>query len=100
MIESLLPIPSLTSPLTTPLTASLVKSGSPVFQETFYPVGFPLLVSSSSESVLQAARTEWGAWSQSFDEPPIALNFEVSREICRLPAVSEFHAHDHHFAFV
>ncbi|HLX43708.1 MAG TPA: hypothetical protein VKR43_09755 [Bryobacteraceae bacterium] len=72
-------------------------------QETFYPLGFPLVVSSNSEAVLKAAHIEWDAWairSPKFDEPPIVLTFHVSEETPELPDTSEFHAHLHQFTFV
>ena len=94
MIEALL----LKTPLTS--TRSVLKPAPPLLQEMFYPVGFPLLVSTNAEAVLEAARMEWDTWTQAFDEPPIVLNFEVSSETPPLPPVSEFHAHDHQFAFV
>ncbi len=72
-------------------------------QETFYPLGFPLVVSSNSEVVLKAAHIEWDAWairSPKFAEPPIVLTFHVSEETPELPDTSEFHAHLHQFTFV
>jgi hypothetical protein len=89
MIESLLPT----------LSPSVLKP-TRLLQETFYPLGFPLTVSTNSRAVLEAARVEWDVWTQTFDEPPIVLNFDVSSETCALPPVSDFHAHDHQFVFV
>lgn len=71
-----------------------------LFQETFYPLGFPLTVASNSQAVLDAAHLEWDAWTQAFDEPPVALTFNVSPGSLPLPAESSFHAHRHQFAFV
>ena len=71
----------------------------PRLEQTFFPLGFPLAVSSNSEAVLNAARDEWSAWVQAFDEPPIALKFYISGTTSRLPAASEFHASGHLFAF-
>jgi hypothetical protein len=48
------------------------------FQSIFWPLGFPAKVSSNSEAVLDAAREEWGAWRQAFDDPAIELHFEVA----------------------
>jgi len=98
MIESLLPISSLTALLTS--QQSSLKSPLLRLREMFYPLGFPLRVSTNSTAVIEAARMEWDAWTQTFDEPPIVLNFEVSGETCELPSVSTFHAHDHQFALV
>jgi hypothetical protein len=72
---------------------------SPRFEETFFPLGFPLVVSSNAQCVLDAARAEWNTWSPVFDEPPILLNFDVSPTIAALPEASEFHALGHQFAF-
>jgi hypothetical protein len=71
-----------------------------LFQETFYPLGFPVVVVSNSPSVLNAAHLEWDAWTPEFDEPPIVLTYNVSPELATLPETSEFHAHAHQFAFV
>lgn len=71
-----------------------------LFQETFYPLGFPVVVSSNSGDVLAAARLEWDTWTPVFDEPPIALTFQVSDARPALPEVSSFHAHANQFAFV
>ncbi len=71
-----------------------------MLQETFFPLGFPLIVATNSEAVLRAAHLEWDFWTQEFDEPPIVLSFHVSRERASLPDTSAFHAHDRHFAFV
>ena len=68
-------------------------------QETFYPLGFPLIVSTNSVAALEAARVEWRAWTPVYAEPPIVLNFEVS-EGDEPPPPAEFHAHRHLFAFV
>jgi len=71
-------------------------------QETFYPLGFPVVVATDSPAVLEAAHIEWDAWGPAagFDEPPIVLTFKVSAERRPLPEISEFHAHAHQFALV
>ena len=71
-----------------------------LFQETFYPLGFPVVVACNSEAVLQAAHIEWDAWTQVFDEPAVVLTFNVSPDRVDLPETSEFHAHQHQYAFV
>jgi|SRR5579872_4007472 len=68
-------------------------------QETFYPLGFPVVIASNSEAALKAAHLEWDAWTPEFDQPPIVLTFNVSSEQTTLPETSEFHAHQHHFSF-
>jgi hypothetical protein len=71
-----------------------------LLQETFYPLGFPLVVASNSRAALAAAHLEWDTWSPVFDTPPIVLTFHVSQASAELPEVSSFHAHRHLFAFV
>src|SRR5229473_1673741 len=68
-------------------------------QETLYPLGFPLIVTTNSEAALATARAEWCMWTPTYAEPPIVLNFKVS-EGGELPPAAEFHAHRHLFAFV
>jgi len=70
-----------------------------LLQETFYPLGFPLVVASNSPAALDAARLEWDTWTRVFDEPPIVLTFNVSPERLPLPETSSFHAYQHQFTF-
>lgn len=72
---------------------------SPPLQATFYPLGFPLIVSTNSPAILETARTEWDTWTRTFDDPPVVLNFEVSAGGDTLPPAAEFHAHGHLFTF-
>lgn len=72
---------------------------SHLFQETFYPLGFPVVVASNSQAVLDAAHVEWDPWTMVFDEPPIVLTFHVSSEQTAFPQSLEFHAHGHQFCF-
>lgn len=77
--------------------------GSLLLPETFYPLGFPVTVSTNSHKVLDAAHLEWDPWTirgPKFAEPPITLTFHVSDETPELPELSNFHAHHHQFAFV
>ncbi len=69
-------------------------------QETFYPLGFPVCISTNSDALLKIVRTEWGVWRAVFDEPPIHLRIEVSGEGSGSPPPAEFRAHRHLFAFV
>ncbi len=71
-----------------------------MLQETFYPLGFPLIVETNSEAVLYASHLEWDSWTAEFDEPPIVLSFHVSSRREPLPTTSEFHARGDYFAFV
>jgi len=66
----------------------------------FYPLGFPMVVSSNSDEPIRAARAEWSEWTQSFDEPPLVLHFEVLRGEAPASRSPEFHAHGHLFAFI
>ncbi len=66
----------------------------------FYPLGFPLVVSSNSEAAIRAARSEWNEWTQIFDEPPVVLHFEISAGDAPASRVTEFHAHGHLFTFI
>jgi hypothetical protein len=70
------------------------------FQDIYYPLGFPVIVSSNSEAVRDAARIEWDSWEEVFDEPPIVLHFEVSAADSPQPEATHFHAQGHLFAFV
>ena len=76
--------------------------GSLLLQETFYPLGFPVIVATHSQQILDAAHLEWDPWGPAarFDEPPITLSFHVSEAHAMLPETSSFHAHQHQFAFV
>ena len=47
-------------------------------KETFYPLGFPLAVSTNSMQVLEAAAECWGRFSKVFDIEPITLNICVT----------------------
>jgi hypothetical protein len=72
-------------------------------KETFYPLGFPVIVATDNQAVLKAAHIEWDAWTPRgprFDEPPIVLTFHVSPEDRELPETSGFDAHLHQFSFV
>jgi len=71
-----------------------------LIDKTFYPLGFPVVVASNSPAVLNAAELEWDTWERCFNEAPITLTFNVSSERPALPETSEFHAHQHLFAFV
>lgn len=71
-----------------------------LLQATFYPLGFPLTISTNSPGVLEIARAEWSAWTVAYEEPPLVLNVLVAPHGEVLPPPSEFHAHRHLFAFV
>src|ERR1700680_1260802 len=72
-------------------------------EETLYPVGFPLRISTNSELVLRAARTEWGDWRPAGAERTVSLDIQVSpggHAPVEAPGPAEFHAHRHLFALV
>ena len=69
-------------------------------QQTFYPLGFPVCISTNSDALLRIARAEWGVWRPVFDEQPIQLRIEVSERPARPLPPAEFQGHRHLFAFV
>ena len=70
------------------------------FEDTFYPLGFPVIVTSNSEAVLEAAHAEWDTWAKTFDESPIRLHFEISDASGSQPPAIRFHARGNVFAFI
>jgi hypothetical protein len=42
-------------------------------RQTFYPLGFPLLLETNSPEVLEAAEEGWSEFNQTFDLPPMRL---------------------------
>ena len=69
-------------------------------EQTFYPLGFPLLLSTNSETVMEIARNEWNRWFPIFDDAPIKLHIEVSSSADQIPPTVILHAHRHLFALV
>jgi hypothetical protein len=47
---------------------------------TFYPLGFPLEITSNSEDILDAARESWRHFEQSFDEKPARIHLAVTKD--------------------
>jgi hypothetical protein len=47
-------------------------------QQTFYPLGFPVLVSTNSQLVLDAATESWGSFDKLFDAELITLKIGVT----------------------
>jgi len=43
----------------------------------FYPLGFPVQLSTNSPAVLQAAQASWGAWARAFDRDPLEMRVLV-----------------------
>ncbi len=61
-----------------------VEFGDPVMaharfdrQATFFPLGFPVRISTNSETVLDAARESWGRFTAQFDTEPVRLQIGV-----------------------
>ena len=83
----------------------LLVLDSLTLQETLYPLGFPVLISTNSEAVARMARAEWGEWMRAFDQPPIRLRIEVSRgsgavnQGAAHPPAAQFRADGHLFVF-
>jgi hypothetical protein len=67
-------------------------------EQTFYPLGFPLLLSTNSEDVMEIARNEWNRWLPIFDDAPVKLHIEVSSATDQISRTVILHAHRHLFA--
>jgi len=64
------------------------------FSTVYYPLGFPLQLTTNSEAVLQAANESWGAFKQHFDIPALQLKvgvLDIGSTEC--PAAPIFRAH-------
>jgi hypothetical protein len=46
-------------------------------RETFYPLGFPLLIETNHEEVLNCAAANWHGFTQMFDTPPVRIRVGV-----------------------
>jgi hypothetical protein len=65
-------------------------------QETFYPLGFPVIVSTNSRQVLEIATEYWGSSRKLFDVEPILLNIGVTEGNSRdCPAAPISRMRDH-----
>jgi hypothetical protein len=49
-----------------------------LLEQTFFPMGFPVAITTNSEAVLNAAEEVWGLFDAEFPEPPIQIRFAVS----------------------
>ena len=49
-------------------------------QSIFFPLGFPLRLSTNSPAVLEAANTSWGYFKQKFDHSPLELRVGVTKD--------------------
>ena len=50
----------------------------------FYPLGFPVSVTTNSEAVLDAAREGWSWFPQGFDRPQVRVNVAVAEDNSRV----------------
>jgi len=66
---------------------------------TFYPAGFPLMLATNSEGVMDCARESWGEWNGDFDVRPLRISVVVDPggAIAEAPA---FRKHSHLLLFV
>jgi hypothetical protein len=55
----------------------LARTDLPI-RKKFYPLGFPLEISTNSEEVIAAASESWGSSSKLFDTPPIQIEVGVT----------------------
>jgi hypothetical protein len=67
------------------LRGDRVEFGDPVmahtkmpFRETYFPLGFPLTISTNSIEVLEAAAESWGTFAKLFDTEPLQINVGVT----------------------
>jgi len=49
-------------------------------QATLFPLGFPLILSTNSPSVMEAAETSWGKFRQKFSHPPLEFRIGVTTD--------------------
>jgi hypothetical protein len=56
---------------------TLVRTTFPL-SETYFPLGFPVTVSTNCDEVLQAARENWSGFTKLFDTEPIQINVGVT----------------------
>jgi hypothetical protein len=64
-------------------------------QQTFYPLGFPLELSTNSADVMDAAAESWGSFAQAFQEGPMRFSLGVVPGEGRLPLRSTFRSREH-----
>lgn len=55
----------------------LAHAGFP-FRHTFFPLGFPVTITTNSMEVLNAATKNWGSFTKLFDKEPIHINVGVT----------------------
>jgi hypothetical protein len=74
------------------LLQSVLNALFPVFDATFYPLGFAVRIRTNFQRVLEAAQAEWNSWQPAFSEPPVAVQIQVSRTSTERPPASIFQA--------
>lgn len=67
---------------------------------TLFPLGFPLEISTNSETVMRAARESWGAFPALFPETPVSLRLAVTWHEGPLPARPKFRTNRHLMSIV
>lgn len=72
------------------LLQSVLNAFLPVFDATFYPLGFPVCIRTNSQEVLDAAQREWNLWQPTFSEPPITLYVTVNNPARERPPTPDF----------
>ena len=75
------------SPVCDPLEHSVALP----LRGVFYPLGFPLELSTNSNHVLEAAQEAWGSFQQMFSQPPMQVRIAVGED--RMVPVPETCAH-------
>jgi len=70
-------------------------------RETFFPLGFPLELSTNSEAVIAAARRSWGFFPAEYPHTPLSMSLAVTEhEDERLPPRPKFRSHRHLMSIV
>src|SRR5579862_8375903 len=65
-------------------------------QASFYPLGFPLELSTNSRQVIDAAAQSWQLFSRSFDEAPVRISLGVAESGgAQLPPLPKFRSRGH-----
>lgn len=87
------------------LRSEPVEFGDPILAHTrldrhaiFYPMGFPVSITTNSEGVLEAAREGWGNFAPRFDRPPIRLKVAVRQDESRVCPPTPVHRMRDHLA--
>jgi hypothetical protein len=61
------------------LPRDLLLSGPPLpLERTYFPMGYPVRISTNSEAVIKASDEIWGRFTQRFSETPVEVQFVLS----------------------